>query len=229
MIRYTFEFQDRTSLAFEVDETGISSKEQAGETVPPWARLDIHRCEHCTLPSGTQSACPAAVSLRPIIEAFASELSYQEVLVRAETQGKEVRFQTSLQSAIRSIAGLLMALSACPIMRRLRPMAYFHLPFGSYENTIFRAMGMYLLAQHIREQAGLPADRGIDGLVEIYRKIHVINERMAERIGMAAEKDATVNALINLDVFTFSFDSQVKKKVMEWKPLFAAYLEDDAS
>lgn len=227
MIRYTFDFLDRASLVFEVDETGVSSKVNAGETVPPWARLDIHRCQHCTLPPGTQSACPAAVSLRPVIEAFAGDLSYKEVLVRTEIQGKEVRFKTSLQSALRSIAGLLMALSDCPIMKKLRPMAYFHQPFGGYESTVFRAMGMYLLAQRIRAQAGLNADWGMDGLIELYRKIHATNEKMAERIGMAAEKDATINAVITLDVFTFSFDTQVQKKLQEWKPLFVAYLEDD--
>ena len=230
MIRYIFEFPDRKTLSFEVDEAGeLSSVEDSGEPVPIWARLDIHRCEHCTLPQSDRAACPAAFCLRPVIEAFAGNFSYEGVYVRAELQGKEQRFHTSLPSAIRSIVGLLMALSACPVMRKMRPMAHFHVPFSTYEHTVYRAMGMYLIAQLLREQTGLEADWGMDGLIGLYRKIHVVNEQMAGRIRMAAEKDATVNALISLDIFTFSFDSQMKKKLEDWKPLFSAYMEEEPS
>lgn len=229
MIRYRFEFPGRAPLVFEIDENGDSSLLKPGDVVPHWARLEVHRCAHCTLPPGPQSCCPAAVSLIPVLAAFADDFSHVEVLVGVEILGKEQRLQTSLQSALRSAAGLLMALSACPVMRKLRPMAHFHLPFGNHENTVFRAMGMYLLAQHMREKAGLRPDWGMDGLVGLYRTIHVTNERMAERLRIAAEKDATVNALINLDVFTFSFDLLLQKKLRDWKPLFAAYLEDDSA
>ena len=37
-----------------------------------------------------------------------------------------------------------MALSGCPVLEQLKPMARFHLPFASVEETIYRAASMYL-------------------------------------------------------------------------------------
>lgn len=227
MIRYTLELSPDNLLSFLVDESSWSCANKAAtEPLPPWVRLDVHRCAHCSLADGDDAACPSALSIRPVIEAFGRNLSYEKVLVRVETEGKVLHHQTTLQDAIRSLLGLLMALSACPVMMKLRPMARFHLPFGNPEHTLFRVLGMYLLAQHLREQSGLDPDRNLDGLAELYRKIHVVNLRMADRLRIAADADAAVNGVIILDLFAQGVESNVQGKLPDWRPLFAAYLDE---
>lgn len=229
MIRYTFEFGRQAKYSFDVDETGwTSAPAEAAGAVPRWAELERHRCDHCRLPAG-MPACPAAMALRPVVEAFADRISYEEVLVRVaspERNHQELLVRTSLQEAVHSLVGLLMALSSCPVLMKLRPMAYFHLPFSSPEQTLFRVMGTYLLAQHLRKQQGLRGDWNLDGLAEIYEKILVINGRMADRIRLAAQEDAALNGLTILDAFAQGIRQEVQNrhKLRDWKRLFAAYL-----
>ena len=57
-------------------------------------------------------------------------------------------------SVVFSLIGIYMVTSGCPIMDKLRPMARFHLPFASTEETIYRAISTYLLGQYFLEQKG---------------------------------------------------------------------------
>lgn len=226
MIRYDLELSRQKTLSFAVDETGWSCDQaRAGRNAPPWARLDSHRCDHCTLPDGPEALCPAALAISPVIEAFAGNFSYEQVEVRVESENRVLQARVSLQEAIRSLMGLLLALSACPVMMGLRPMARFHLPFGDREHTLFRVVGMYLIAQHLRAARGLAADRGLEGLGELYRKIHVVNERMAARLALAAREDAAVNGLVILDVFAQGVEVNLANKLSKLEALFGAYLQ----
>ena len=57
--------------------------------------------------------------------------------------------ETSAQQAMSSVLGLIMATSGCPWTDRLRPMARFHLPFASEAETLYRSVGMFLLAREL--------------------------------------------------------------------------------
>ena len=143
-----------------------------------------------------------------------------------EMDGKETASRTSLQEAVRSLIGLMMALSSCPAMMMLRPMAYFHLPLGNPKDTSFRILGMYLLGQYIRKQRGLSADWDLKGLPGIFEKIHGTNERISERLRSAATEDATVNSLVILDIFVHSVGRDLNADLKRWEKLFSVYLED---
>jgi len=45
-----------------------------------------------------------------------------------------------------------------PIFEKLKPMVRFHLPFASIEETKYRAISMYLLAQYFLYQQGSQPD-----------------------------------------------------------------------
>jgi hypothetical protein len=208
-----------------VEEDSDTSLETSLDPVPEWMKLESFRCDHCDLPPGSRKTCPAALSIRPVIDAFSKLLSFETVQAVVESRELKVQGEMSAQKAVRSLLGLLMALSACPTMRKLRPMAHFHLPFGTKEHTAFRFLGTYLMAQHLRMQAGESPDWELTGLQELIREIHKTNKNMADRIRAAAEMDAVVNSLVFLDALAMSLEHEIETSLKQIKPLFSGYLE----
>ena len=141
MINYTFTFDEHTSIAFDVEVTSDTSAEDPAPPFPAWLALDSHRCDECSLPAGARRTCPAAVSIRPVVEAFSTRLSYETVHVTVRGDHGRTETTLAIQDALRSVVGLLLALSGCPVLSKLRPMAHYHLPFGSREHTMYRFVG----------------------------------------------------------------------------------------
>ncbi|MFH2006892.1 MAG: hypothetical protein ABI333_09940 [bacterium] len=225
MISYTFIFDEETRISFKVEENADTSEEQPGDEVPAWLALGNHKCDLCTFPAGSRKTCPAALSIRPVVEAFSTRLSYEEVMVIVG--GSRGRLETTLatQAAVRSLAGLLMALSACPVMRKLRPMAHYHVPFGTREHTMFRYVGMYLTAQYLRSTTDREPDWTLKGLLQLFRELHQVNKQLAERIRDASVQDATVNSIIFLDTFATAAELDVEESLADLLPLFSAHLD----
>jgi hypothetical protein len=128
-----------------------------------------------------------------------------------------------MQKGLSSILGILMVTSGCPIMDKLRPMVRFHLPFPSVLETTFRTTSTYLLGQFFLYKRGKEADFSFDGLVEIYRNVNIVNKGMSKRIRSMAGKDASVNALIILDIFAIGIPLRIEDQVAELEPFFRPY------
>ena len=225
MIRYTFIFDSEHQVSFEVDENSDTSVEQPGGPYEDWLLLDNFRCPECPIPTGARQTCPAALSVKPVVEGFKTGISYDRVTAVVEYGDIRMEVKTSLQQAVRSLVGLMMALSSCPVMRKLRPMAHFHLPFGDRERTLHRTLGMYLIAQCLRGYKGLESDWALTGLLETYGKIHKVNAMMADRMRFYCDQgDAAVNALVVLDMFGGLIEMSVEKHLEKLKPLFEMYL-----
>jgi hypothetical protein len=88
------------------------------------------------------------------------------------------------------------------------------------------AAAMYYLAQHFRDQECKSVDNSLDGLLKLYDDIHILNAHFIERLRDACNKDATINALITLDLFTAIIPFAVSDSLDELKPLFKPYLEN---
>ena len=84
--------------------------------------------------------------------------SYEEVDVRISTDERSYVKHTTMSEALSSLLGVYMVTSGCPIMDKLRPMVRFHLPMASSEETTFRAIAMYLVAQYFRARHGQDPD-----------------------------------------------------------------------
>jgi len=224
MIEYIFTLEDGTRLNFEVDENA-SSTPPAPEQPPAWTLLGLSRCDHCPLPEDA-AVCPAALAIMPVVEAFQRRISFETLhcLVRMGEVTLEASIPT--QEAVRSVVGLLLALSDCPMLARLRPMAVFHQPFASREQTVFRALGSYLLAQFLRRDAGLEPDWYLEGLRQLYSDLHKVNSRLAERLRAASEGDANVNSLVMLDTLAHAVDTSFERNVERLKPAFQVFLRD---
>ncbi len=228
MIRYEFEFNKDNIVRFACDPNGYTSVETGNETVSDWMRLDRHRCPDCEVPIGSRVTCPAALSLVPVLKEFSTRISHEKVKVTVHRPEEDIRVEgtTSIQQAMRSLIGLILALSSCPTMMHLRPMAHFHLPFGDTKHTLFRVVGSYLIAQYMRKAGGLEPDWSLDGLLDIYSRIHTINSTLAARLREAAEKDAAVNSVVILDILGYEVETSIETELNALKPLFAIYFKE---
>ncbi|HBA87188.1 MAG TPA: hypothetical protein DCZ75_04125 [Geobacter sp.] len=225
-IEYSFLFEDGNRKNFEISLD--SSMHVAARKAPPpaWTALGQHQCPSCTLsPAEAHPYCPIAVQLAQVVEAFADFSSYDNVTVTVTTEQRIYSKKTTLQQGVSSLTGLLMATSGCPVMDYLKPMARFHLPFASVEETEFRMLSMFLVAQLKRQAKGLTPDWTLEGLKAIYAKVSEINAHFAKRLREVAKNDANINALVNLDCFAKAVPWAVRTRLNDLDALFEAYLK----
>ncbi|MCK4653167.1 MAG: hypothetical protein KAU01_01855 [Candidatus Cloacimonetes bacterium] len=187
--------------------------------LPFWTNLEFGKCPNCTLSKENHKSCPIAANLVSITEFFQKSSSFEDVEVRLETYERIFNKKTSLQQGVSSLLGIIMVTAGCPILSKLRPMVRFHLPFATTEETIYRAISMYLAKQYFRKKKGLEPDWELKGLLDTYKEIHILNQAFYERLSFLKGKDANVNALIILDNFAnyinFTLDRDKLSKI-EW-------------
>jgi hypothetical protein len=201
-IGYRFQLKGGEEARFELDLDPQSLGLAPAPGQPPeWARLANRQCPHCPLSVERCPCCPIARNLAPVIHEFARRISFEEADISITTDIREYRRRAPLQSGISSLIGVVMATSGCPHLDKLRPMVYTHLPFSSTEETTYRAISMYLLAQYLRRQRGLEADWELAGLVKTYEAVSLVNKHFVERLKTIKLEDASLNAIVKLDCF----------------------------
>ena len=195
-ISYTFRLPNGTERRFVVrlDGDTLASIPAEAAARPAWTKLKYRQCANCPLGDDVEH-CPVAVSLSSVVESFKDAVSFENTTVTVETEERVYEKKTTLQKGLSSIIGIYMVTSNCPIMDPLRPMVRFHLPFASVEETIYRAVAMYLVAQYLRMRKGEKPDWQLTRLADIYAEIAKVNEGMTARLRHASTEDASVNAL----------------------------------
>lgn len=224
-IKYSFLFENGSRKDFAIClNSGTLHMINEESSPPDWALLRHHRCPSCYLVAEKDRYCPIAVSMARVVADFADCASFENVTVTVTTEERIYSKVTSLQQGVSSLTGLVMATSGCPFMEYLKPMARFHLPFASIEETEFRMLSMYLVAQLKRHGRGLASDWTLEGLKTIYARVTEINANFAKRIRDVVKNDANVNAVINLDCFAKAMPWAVRTRLNELDSLFTAYL-----
>jgi hypothetical protein len=197
-ITYRLRLDDGREYTFPFDVEAAVAAAPAGDPKPPphWVRLETQQCKPCTLRPDQYPCCPAALAVREVAEHFGNHLSIARVDVWVETPQRTYFKNTDLQSCLRSMFGLAMSLSDCPILSRMRPMAHFHLPFATLEETIFRLVGTYLVKQYLltRGERGTP-DWQLQGMEALYREVETVNIAFLKRVRIASQEDANINAV----------------------------------
>lgn len=196
-LSYHFAFADGRSWQHELT-VGRTSDNQL--PLAPWTRLDFRRCGNCPLDSNQSPACPLAQGLHPLLQGLGSYPSHEPVRVQVVWRGREIAQDTTIQRAASSLMGAISANSGCPHTRFLMPMLWFHQPLSQADETLFRALGSYLLGQHLRSRGSQPVDWGLDGLRAAYHNVRLVNRGLSQRIRDAATQDAGVNGLVLLDL-----------------------------
>ncbi|MBX7115256.1 MAG: hypothetical protein K1X64_13085 [Myxococcaceae bacterium] len=226
-ITYTFAFDngDKRTFTIHLDRHTLADVGPLSDAPPEWTALDFAKCPNCPLSSQQVSCCPAAVRLAEVVKVFAQTVSYEKANVEVKVPERTYSKQTSAQSGLSSLIGMQMAVCGCPVTAKLRPLVRLHLPFASGEETIFRAVGMYLLGQYLEAHAGGTPDWSLKGLAELYVEIGRTNRAFAKRLRAAAEKDANVNALTVLDTFAKVMPDSIDGRLDELRYLFTSWKE----
>lgn len=187
-----------------------------GQKTPDWARLSFHQCENCPLSEAETPNCPVAERLVEFCEKLAPILSTEIVDVEVETAERRISHRTSAQHAKQSLFGLTMALSGCPSVALFKPLARFHLPLASLEETMFRMASSYLLARYVRT-GGTKMKSVMDDLNKEYEEVHKVNIGLASRL-RASGAFTELNALSHLDAFTQVFPKALESLEYLFKP-----------
>lgn len=219
-IEYRFTFPDGSNHQFSVALGDNQCADHPSDTPPDWARLEFNQCPHCPLNKETSPHCPVATTIRPMVE-FASQLpSIQEVALEVRNPDRSMQLNTTAQDGFSSLLGLLIATSDCPYAIPFRPMARFHLPQPSCEETSFRAVSTYLLSQYFKYKRGGQPDWDLHGLKEIYSNIRTVNSSLSKRLKPAVAEDAPLNAVAILDAFALIVPMAIDDAEEEFKYLF---------
>ena len=196
VISYQLAFEGGNEAHFEVDiDRPERTAEINNELHPGWTQLDFQQCSNCPLDGGQYRYCPAAVEIEEVAKNFANTTSIERTDVWVHTEERSYFKNTDMQSALRSLFGLIMASSSCPILSRLRPLAHFHLPFATLQETIHRLVGTYLIAQHLEHEKGQQADWELQGIEDLYHELKIVNLHLIKRIRQASSEDASINAI----------------------------------
>lgn len=208
-------------IAVAVDGDTLACLEPA-PVARAWTALACHQCPNCPLDAAGTELCPFAARIEPVVGPLGSLLSHDRIEVAADCGGRIVTGVTTAQAAASSLIGLIAAVSGCPRTAFLRPMAWFHLPLATEEETVFRATATWLLAQYFARESGREPDWELAELKRRYEELHRVNVAMAARLREAGERDATVNAVIRLDMFAKAVPWSIDELLGELRPVFAA-------
>lgn len=168
---------------------------------PEWTRLTYSQCPNCPLKEADCPRCPIAANLTDVVDFFQGAVSSDTITLEIVSDVRSVTKRTSMANGISALIGVVNVSSGCPILDKLRPMLRTHLPFSSIEETMYRTLTMYLMAQYFRHRRGMTADWDLEKLLDIFEDIRVVNRAFCQRLYAACTKDANVNALIHLDSF----------------------------
>lgn len=223
---YRFRFQDGSSREFEVklDAETLAMRGPLLLPAPEWTRLSHHQCSNCPLDESRAPRCPIAERAHPLVTFFADRLSYEPVEVVVEAAGRHYSRKGALQECLGSLFGIFMVSSGCPILNRLRPMVATHLPFMSTEESTYRMVSSYLMAQYFLAQEGRPADFSLDGLVSFLESARVANAGFCKRVSSTGVKDASLNALSTLNALGEITSLELQSGALQvWRKRFLAH------
>jgi len=205
----------------ELDEETLRCAAPKGE-VPEWTALDVCKCPNCPLDAKSSPRCPAAMALVDLVKDVTDVPSTAQVDVTVTLSERTVSAHTTAQRAVGSLAGLLMASSGCPHTSFLGPLARYHLPFSSAQETTFRILSSWALWQVLEARKSRPADFAMSSLLEKLQALQTVNRHVTNRLRTGVEKDAALNAVVLLDALARSLPWEVEDDFVELEKLFAA-------
>lgn len=220
-ITYRFEFDKGTSWNYplEFDEQHRLVPGPTKES-RPWTKLDYCKCSHCPLNSSEHPQCPVARNIDHIVEDSKAVISYTEVHVSVSTPERQYSKKCAAQSGLVSLFGLIMATSGCPHLDWLRPLARFHLPFSSIEETLFRVLSLQLLGEFFNKDRN-DSETSTEQIKKKYAAVGTLNHAFIKRIKTYCAGDADKNAIAALDIWVQAFELYHEENFEPIKPYFS--------
>jgi hypothetical protein len=193
---------------------------------PSWTELTFKQCPNCPLDGSSHQRCPVALQLYRIVDKFHDTRSIDEVELEVITEDRRVIQRLDIQRAIASMLDLVLPICGCPKTTHMKPLARFHLPMASEEETVFRVTGMYLLAQYFLSQSSARGRIEFEGLTKIYEDLHVLNTAVASRLQAATRSDSVKNAITLVDMYSMLVPVLLEDQLVEMRGFFKAYLPE---
>lgn len=222
--RFTLDSGQTETFHMRFHEETLAADWILPAVLPEWAKLVFHQCSHCPFSPVDTLYCPLAAHLVEVIDRLGGLISYDTVLVEVDTAERQISLRTSAQRGVSSLLGLLIPTSGCPYTAFFRPMARFHLPFSTQDETFYRAASMYMLSQYFAGDGTQCSDIHLDGLRQIYSDMEVVNLKLVERLKAATKADSSVNAVIILDLFAKSMPIVIEDRLEDLRYLFEAFI-----
>ncbi len=219
-IEYTFKMDDGKVLHYHVDFERPRDKLLDPNSYPNWTQMDFHQCPNCPLSSSEYSHCPVAIDAHEIVSGFNEVLSCKAADIHVKTPEREYRKYTDAQTGLRALIGYVMASSECPTLSTMRGMAYYHLPFASLDETVFRITSSYLLNQYYHYKKGSAPDLEFEGLKQRFEEIQILNSSFLERIRAGCEADSNLNVLATLFTISSMLSLSLERHLKEIEYLF---------
>lgn len=220
-ITYHFAFEDGVTYDFKVPLQGwAESAPPTGRTLPEWTLLARDQCPACPLDPAKHRYCPAAVDIHEAAAKFSAVASYKNARITVVVGPRTYVADCDMNVGLRSLFGLYMALSGCPVTSRLRPLALRHLPFASFEETLSRVVSHYLLKQYYVMKAGDSPDWELKGLMTLYETLDEVNSSFINRVRHASERDSNLNAICGFSTFARLYTMAVDELLEEEKDVF---------
>jgi len=224
-ISYAFRFSkgNPVEIDLQIDPETLQCTGWQTVSAPVWVNLDFEQCGNCPLDPSKQPYCPLALRLLQVVQSFSKRSPTDDVALTVRTLERTFDSATNLQDALRSLVGVIMPCSGCPHLAAFRPMARFHLPVGSLAETVYRSTSMYMLAQFFVAKHGGQPDLNMEGLKQIYGRIHEVNEGISRRLAHASMTDAAAKSLQKLDLFTTSIPKSIEQHLADFEGYFVAF------
>lgn len=226
-VKYVFSFANgqKETFEFSIDRHTMTLSPAVERPGPAWTEIGFQKCGHCPLDPAQHPSCPAAMNLIDFARRLGKVVSYEKTELAVFFDERWTAQNTTAQRGISSLMGLLMAVSDCPYTAYMKPMARYHLPLSSMEETVQRASAMYLQAQYFIAREGGDFDHGLDGLVKIYDNLQKVNAGIAQRLRQSGEV-SELNALAVLDQFAQSIPYAIEESLDDIRYLYTPYLSD---
>ncbi len=217
MIEYAFELDNGKKIGFKVVFNRVHENIRVPGAYPPWTMLNFKKCSNCTLSDKDHLYCPTAVDIKSVVAEFAEISSINEMNVVVRMPDRTIKKKCDAQTGLNSLLGLMMATSACPILSRLNSLARFHLPFASFNETLYRTVGDYLIKQYLIKTDGGVPDFELKGLETLYRELALLNQCFLERLKEVAKLDSSINVIANLSSLSMIVQFSINERLKSFK------------
>lgn len=221
-ISYLFDFGNNNVKNFEalLNSSSLSLVLPKTYEIPSWAKA--FRCSQFSQVTADSQCCSICINISHLIEEFKTFASVSPCTISVYSKERNYSLKSDVQKGLSSLLGLYMATSDCPFLGFLRPMARFHLPFASTEETIFRSAGSYLIGQYFKARKNNRADFELNRLPETYIKVSKINYDIIQHLRKNYyTHDAYANSLVILDNFARMISAFLPEELDE----FASFYE----
>lgn len=219
-IHYCFEVTGHEPYECDVEIRRDGPVLAPAEGAPDWTKLEFHQCEGCELRDSEH--CPVALRLVEPATLMNEFVSFDRVKVTVETQERSYQAETDIQTGLMALFGLIMATSGCPTMEPMRPMAWYHLPFARFDETLFRTVSAHLLRNYFSGNLQNTSDDIREEIEAIYAAIGRVNRGVMARLRASAamRQDSSYNAITTLDAYATMISLSLEDSLEELRDMF---------